>query len=133
MEPEEKIYMNAQAGAAQYYQPDSVRHDKEAGQSAFASLEEELARLAQMSESLNLTMARGAREKMPLALYRAVKYEANKNISKSEENVTLVYDIPRSRKDVEPDSRYSKGMGDMLDLGEYDIPKPIRQIRKSDI
>ncbi len=85
-------------------------------------------------KNVNLKGAKGKRVKMPFCKYNAAKFEnyaRRKSDPGSDAAGYEQYDIPRSRKVVQPGSLHARGFGEIyLPDGdhEYDIPSSIRVV-----
>ncbi len=85
-------------------------------------------------KNVNLKGAKGKRFKMPFCKYNAAKFEnyaRRKSDPGSDAAGYEQYDIPRSRKVVQPGSLHARGFGEIyLPDGdhEYDIPSSIRVV-----
>jgi hypothetical protein len=85
-------------------------------------------------KNVNLKGAKGKRVKMPFCKYNAAKFEnyaRRKSDPGSDAAGYEQYDIPRSRKVVQPGSLHARGFGEIyLPDGdhEYDVPSSIRVV-----
>ena len=84
-------------------------------------------------KNVNLKGAKGKRVKMPFCKYKAAKFEnyaRRKSDPGSDTTGYEQYDIPRSRKIVQPGSPHARGLGEIFLPcdHEYDVPSSVRVV-----